>query len=115
MDFCKWYNIPPSLHRVLVHGEGIIKFTPLPVVLTSEEGSESNTKFARKYHINHTRKSSQSVTMHDLFHRLMDVSDPIIVGMSSEKKKLTKTSLPPDMADLFQETSPDLEEVSDND
>ena len=57
MECCKWYDIPPSLHRVLVHGEDIIKFTPLPVGLTSEEGSESNTKFARKYHINHTRKS----------------------------------------------------------
>ena len=112
LEFCKWYDIPPSHHRVLVHGEDIIRATPLPIGQTSEEGSESNTKFARKYHVNHTRKSSQNDTMHDLFHRLMDVSDPIIVGMSSEKKCPKKT-LPADMAELFQKSS-EHQEASHN-
>ena len=59
MTNVSWYDIPPSLHRVLVHGKEIVEATPLPIGLTSEEGAESNTKFARRYHENHTRKTSQ--------------------------------------------------------
>ena len=42
MSCAQWYDIPPSLHRVLVH----------------EEGAESKTKFARRFHENHTWKTS---------------------------------------------------------
>jgi putative intracellular protease/amidase len=47
MSCAQWYDIPPSLHRVLVHGKEIVEATPLPIGMTSEEGAESNTKFAR--------------------------------------------------------------------
>ena len=78
MDSCGWYNIPPTLHKILVHGKDIIKATPLPIGRTSEEGSESNTKFCRKYYKHHTRKVSSGEALEDLFNRLMDVSDPVV-------------------------------------
>ena len=90
MTSAKWYNIPPTLHKVLVHGKEIIKATPMPVGWTSEEGSESNTKFARRFHTSHTRKTSQEDTMSDLFNRLMDISDPVVVSYSKEKKETTR-------------------------
>ena len=102
MAHASWYDIPPSLHRVLVHGKEIVEATPLPIGLTSEEGAESNTKFARRYHESHTRKTSQKDTMSDLFHRMMDVSDPIVVAMSPEPKSMPEKHLPPDMAELLQ-------------
>jgi hypothetical protein len=52
MSCAEWYDIPPSLHRVLVH----------------EEGAESKTKIARRFHKSHTWKTSQEDTMLDLFH-----------------------------------------------
>jgi hypothetical protein len=73
----------------------------LPIGITSEEGAESNTKFARRFHENHTRKTSQEDTMSDLFHRMMDISDPIIVAMSPQPKTMPEKHLPPDMAELF--------------
>jgi hypothetical protein len=97
----KWYDIPPSLHRVLVHGKEIVEATPLPIGMTSEEGAESNTKFARRFHENHTRKTSQEDTMSDLFHRMMDISDPIVVAMSPQPKTMPEKHLPPDMAELL--------------
>ena len=101
MSCAQWYDIPPSLHRVLVHGKEIVEATPLPIGITSEEGAESNTKFARRFHENHTRKTSQEDTMSDLFHRMMDISDPIIVAMSPQPKTMPEKHLPPDMAELF--------------
>ena len=75
--------------------------TPLTIGITSEEGAESNTKFARMYLENHTRKTSQQATMSDLYHRMMDVSDPIVVGMSPQPKTMPENDLPSDMAELF--------------
>jgi hypothetical protein len=85
MSCAQWYDIPPSLHRVLVN----------------EEEAESKTKFARRFHENHTRKTSQEDTMSDLFHRMMDISDPIVVAMSTQPKSMPEKHLPPDMAELL--------------
>jgi hypothetical protein len=85
MSCAQWYDIPFSLHRVLVH----------------EEGAESKTKFARRFQQSHTRKTSQEDTMLDLFHRMMDISDPIVVAMSTQPKSMPEKHLPPDMAELL--------------
>ncbi len=39
--------------------------------------------------------------MSDLFHRMMDISDPIIVAMSPQPKAKPEKYLPPDMAELL--------------
>jgi hypothetical protein len=98
---------------VLVHGKEIVEATPLPIGITSEEGAESNTKFARRFHENHTRMTSQEDTMSDLFHGMMDISDPIIVAMSPQPKTMPEKHLPPDMAELDpSQDSSDPEEAS---
>jgi hypothetical protein len=98
---CGWYSLPPTLHRVLVHGKEIIEATPLALGATSEEGSEANAKFARKYLKHHTRKTSQKETMFDLFHRLLDISDPFVVTQSFIANKKTIRNIPADMALLI--------------
>jgi hypothetical protein len=97
---CPWYNIPPTLHKVLVHGADIIRATPLPIGVTSEEGSESNTKFCRKYYQNHTRKISSLAALQDLFHRMMDVSDPLVRSLTPEPETQS-SEMPPDMRALL--------------
>ena len=99
-----WYSIPPTLHRVLVHGKDIIQATPIAIGTTSEEGSEANAKFARKFLKNHTRKSSHKDTMFDLFHRLLDISDPFVVAQSFVAKEKQTHSIPADMALLFSDS-----------
>ena len=96
-----WYCLPPTLHRTLVHGKEIIKATPVAVGKTSEEGSEANAKFARKFLKHHTRKTSHTDTMSDLFHRLLDISDPCVVAQSFSAKKKPSGNLPADMALLI--------------
>ena len=97
-------NIPPTLHRILVHGKSIIEKTPVPIGWTSEEGSEANNKFARIFLQKHSRKNSHKNTMSDLFHRLMDISDPFVVGMSTESRKESQ-KIPVDMQELLKSDS----------
>ena len=98
-----WFNIPPTLHKILVHGKDIVKACPVPIGWTSEESSEANNKFVRKYLSHHTRKTSHSDTMSDLFHRLLQVSDPCLVTKSFKQlKKKHSNKLTPEMAELLQ-------------
>ena len=112
-----WYPMPPSLHRVLYHGRDIIEACPVPFGMTSEEGSESNNKFARDFEANHARKNSNENTFIDVFHRLMDKSDPVLVA-SSHKEKIQRSKLTPDMKRLVfsntEETQQDLSETEQN-
>ena len=112
-----WYPMPPSLHRVLYHGRAIIEACPVPFGMTSEEGSESNNKFARDFEANHARKSSNENTFMDVFHRLLDKSDPFLVA-SSIKEKSQRSILTQDMKRLVfsyaKETLQDLSVTDQN-
>jgi hypothetical protein len=39
--------------------------------------------------------------MSDLFHKMMDISDPIVVAMSPQPKTKPEEHLPPDMSELL--------------
>jgi hypothetical protein len=73
-----WFSLPPTLHKIFKHGKQIIISCPLPIGLTNEEASEANNKFLRRFRLHHTRKTSWRDGVQDLFHRLMDISDPIV-------------------------------------
>ena len=83
----KWYNIPPTIHKILEHGKGIIEHCPVPIGLTNEEASEANNKILRKVCSHHTRKTSWADGMSDTFHRMMDLSDPVVLEKSHQRKK----------------------------
>ncbi len=76
MSCAQWYDIPPSLHRVLVYGK---------------EGHTLAVKIT----------SGRRLKMSDLFHGMMDICDPIVVAMSPQPKAMPEKRLPPDMAELL--------------
>ena len=104
-----WYSLSPTLHRVLVHGKDIIKAIPVSIGATSEEGSEANAKFARKFLKHRTRKTALKDTMFDLFHRLLDISDPFVVARSFVVHKKQILNIPADMALLLSDTQENFE------
>ncbi len=116
-----WYNIPPTLHKVLVHGGELIKHCALPIGLTNEEAGEGNNKILRHVRLHHSRKSSWLDGMADLYHRLMDLSDPVILEITKKKTNSNfnkKKQLSEEITSLLQ--SPKLsvgsnEEAFDND
>ncbi|XP_061706675.1 uncharacterized protein LOC133517389 [Cydia pomonella] len=74
----KWYPLPASVHKVLLHGAIIIENALVPIGELSEEAAESNNKNIKFFRRNHTRKMSRDVTNSDLIHRLLLNSDPVI-------------------------------------
>ena len=103
-----WYNIPPTIHKILVHGRDIVDACPVALGLTSEECSEANNKFIRKFLLQHTRKTSHLDKMNDLFHRLMAVSDPCLLSKSFKEKSKKSKQFTPEMKKLLQIPEQDI-------
>ncbi len=100
-----WYNICPILHKILSHGKDIINKCVLPIGLTSEEASEANNKIIRHIRLFHARRTSWLNHLADLFHRAMDISDPIILEIALKKKRRhfrAKQPFYPELVSLLQ-------------
>ncbi|XP_037024136.1 uncharacterized protein LOC119066024 [Bradysia coprophila] len=76
-----WYKMPPSVHKVLIHGADIINSLVLPIGVYSEEASESRNKDFKNIREHHTRKMSRVLTNEDLIHGLLVSSDPLISSL----------------------------------
>ena len=117
-----WYNISPTLHKVLVHGGDLIRNCVLPIGLTNEEAGEGNNKILRHVRLFHSRKNSWLDGMADLYHRLMDISDPVILEITKKKTNChtnKRKNLSKEIISLLQspelsvgETEEDLDEES---
>lgn len=55
----KWYYMPQSVHRILIHGADIIEAAEVPVGCLSEEPQECRNKDIRKFREKHARKVSR--------------------------------------------------------
>lgn len=71
-EFCvtlyPWYRMPPSVHKVLLHGSKIIKYLGLPIVYLSEEAQEANNKIFRKAWAQNSRMKSRKCTNENIMH-----------------------------------------------
>lgn len=96
-----WYNMPTSIHKVLIHGADIIDFFNLPIGYYSEEAQEARNKDFRYIREHQSRKSSRENTNEDILHWLLITSDPLITSMraSAPKKHL---EFEQDVMDLFE-------------
>lgn len=76
-----WYNLPASVHKVLIHGAEVAQYALLSIGELSEEAAESNNKNYNAFRRDHTRKMSRVLTNTDLLNRLLLSSDPFITGL----------------------------------
>ncbi|CAH1995253.1 unnamed protein product [Acanthoscelides obtectus] len=86
----KWYNMPNTVHKVLVHGCEIIDAFCLPIGELSEDALEARYKEVRKHRLSDTRKCARTDTNKDLMRVLLLTSDPFITSkrkVSSKKYK----------------------------
>lgn len=80
-----WYYMPSSLHKILIHGESVIRhFAILPIGQMSEDAQEARNKDYRRYRLHHSRKCSRSATNEDVFHSLLFTSDPYISSLRAK-------------------------------
>lgn len=74
-----WYAMPPSVHKILIHGAEIISFfNMIPIGKLSEEASEARNKDFRNIREHHARKHNRESTNKDILHNFLLSSDPYI-------------------------------------
>lgn len=95
-----WYNLPSSVHKVLIHGSEVIDYALLSIGELSKEAAESCNKLVRQFRRDNTRKMSRVVTNTDLMHRHLLNSDPFISSLRKLPKK-TKTLLSVEVLNLL--------------
>ena len=62
-----WYYMPPTVHKLLIHGAAIAKESLLPIGVLSEEALESRNKDMKKFREHCSRKSSRIFNNEDMF------------------------------------------------
>lgn len=92
VDLYSWYNMPPSVHKVLVHGGTIMKKMIFPVGCFSEEAQEAGNKVFKAARAYNSRKCSCISNNEDVMHHLLISSDPVISKLKVIKNKTVKDS-----------------------
>lgn len=85
----EWYNMPASVHKILIHGADVMETLLLPIGLLSEEALEARHKECRYFRQHNARKTSRKNNVEDLLHALLLTSDMVI----SSKRPLPKKKL----------------------
>ncbi|XP_060871765.1 uncharacterized protein LOC132945941 [Metopolophium dirhodum] len=82
-----WYNMPASVHKILIHGADVIQHALLPIGQLSEEAQECRNKDFKIFRQHHSRKNSRINNNEDLVHMLCVSSDPVISSLRNVLKK----------------------------
>lgn len=83
--------MPPSIHKVLIHGANIIRVFGLPFGWLSEEAQEANNKTLKLARAHSTRLFSRTVCNDDILHFMLISSDPVISAQRIIKDKKLKS------------------------
>ncbi|KAG5877724.1 hypothetical protein JTB14_037174 [Gonioctena quinquepunctata] len=102
LKYYPWYNVPTTIHQVLIQGDIIIRDAIAPIGPLLENAQESKNKAIKTYRQGYTRKFSGEQTMEDLFHQLLVSSDPYITSMRKLPQKKSRT-YPEDVMVLLKE------------
>lgn len=98
----EWYNMPATVHTILIHATEIMMHAKLPVGVFGEEGLESSNKVNKSSRLHHARTNSRLNTIADIFHRRMDSSDPLLSSQQISKlKKPARKIFPQKVHDLI--------------
>lgn len=82
--------MPPTVHKILIHGSSIVKSFNVPMGYFFEEPQEANNKIFRRARLTNCRMTDRISTNNDIIHHLMISSDPLINSMRIKEKRRTK-------------------------
>ena len=82
MESYPWYYMPPSVHKILIHGAEIITHAVLPIGQLGEEAQEAKNKDFKFIREHRSRKDSVEHTNIDLLNYFLLYSDPIISSLA---------------------------------
>lgn len=87
LNLYSWYNMPVTVHKILLHSSEFIKTFHLPMGQLSEEAQEARNKDCRRFREHNTRKCSRIATNKDLLNMLLITSDPVINSLREVPRK----------------------------
>lgn len=82
-----WYIMPPTVHKVLIHGPEVISSALLPIGQLSEEAQEARNKDFKKFRESFSRKCSREKCNEDILNLLLVTSDPVISSIRQLPRK----------------------------
>ncbi|KAJ8676867.1 hypothetical protein QAD02_012654 [Eretmocerus hayati] len=86
-----WFEMPTTMHLILIHGHILIRKNHSAIGLCSEEPLESSHKVLKSFREHHARKSDRVLTNTDVFRRLLLHSDPLISSYTAKKPHVKRT------------------------
>ena len=93
LSLYSWYYMPPTVHKVLIHGPYVAKNCVLPIGCFTEEVLESCHKLCKLYRKGYSLETSRKRTNQDIFQRLLLHSDPYITLSDAIPNRKTKKFL----------------------
>jgi hypothetical protein len=97
----KWFYMPVSMHKLLIHGAQVISNFLLPIGGYSEEALETRNRDNLYFREHHARKCHRIKTMADQHNRLLITSDPYISSINQPAKKKGKLEMPNEALELL--------------
>lgn len=82
-----WYNMPPSVHKILIHGGAIMKKMIFPIGWLFEEAQEAGNKIFKAARAHNSRKCSRKANNEDIIYHLLISSDPVISKLRALQNK----------------------------
>lgn len=93
--------MPPSVHKVLIHGAKILVSCFMPIGQLSEEAQESSNKFFKRARLFNSRTCSRVASNEDIMHHLTISSDPVVSSLRNKDRK-EEHKFDPEAALLFE-------------
>jgi hypothetical protein len=84
----KWYFMPQTVHKYLMHGKQVIEHHSVSIGTLSEEAQEHRNKDFKRLRRDSSRKFSREASNLDIFHGLCISSDPLISGLRSSTTQI---------------------------
>lgn len=103
-----WYFMPPSVHKILIHGADISANAILPIGQLGEEAQEAKNKDFKFIREHGTRKHSAESTNQDLFNYFLLSSDPYISTLSLKQKNNSKLKFDKEALNLMKSCNIDV-------
>ena len=90
---CGWYNMSPTLHKVLEHGPQILNLLPpeLTAGMLSEEPAEASNKDTKHFQKFHAFQGDPVKKNKQVFLRMMDRSDPFMHSLFIDQHVKSRT------------------------
>lgn len=103
VELYSWYPMPPTLHKMLVHGADVMARFTLPLGCFSEECSEGRNKYLKEAREHHASKYSRERNLGDISNYLFATGDPLIsyLSITAQTKKKAKKSYPSELLNML--------------